>query len=91
MTHVHVDKHGASQVAHDLMHVNQNLRSILRIKDNRLNVRVDLAPLFGPIRANFVRPMDKTAFKRFRPSHVGSHKGESSINVTRVKSRVRCA
>lgn len=91
MTNVLVGKHRTSQVAYDQMHVNQNLRSILAIKGNRLNVWVDLAPLFGPIRANFVRPLDKTAFKGFRPSHVGSHEGESSTNVTRVKSRVRRA
>ena len=88
MTNVLVAKHGTRQVAHDLMHVDQNLRSILGIKGNRLNVWVDFAPLFGPIRADFFRPMDKTAFERFRPRHVDSHEGEGSINVTRVKSRV---
>ena len=91
MTDVFVGKHGTSQVAYDLMHVDENLRSILGIKGNRLNMRVDLAPLLAPIRADFVRSLDKTAFKRFRPSHVGSHEGESGTNVTCVKSCVRRA
>jgi len=63
-----VGKHRPSQVAHDLVHVNQNLRSILEIKGNRLNTWVNLTPLLGPIRADFVRSTDKTAFERFRLS-----------------------
>ncbi len=91
MTNVLVGEHRASQVAHDLMHVDQNLRSILVIKGNRLNVWIDLTPLFGPVGADLVMSMGKTAFKRLRPSHVGSHEGESSTNVTRVKGHIRCA
>ena len=34
---------------------------------------------------------DKTAFERFRPSHVRSHEGEGSVNVPRVEGRVGCA
>lgn len=90
MANVLVGKHGTSQVAHDLMHINKNLRSILGIKGDRLNVWINLAPLFGPVRADFVRPTDKTAFERFRPSHVGSHERKSYTNVTCVESCVRC-
>ena len=69
MTDVFVGKYSTRQVEHHLMHVNQNLRSIVGMKGKRLNVGVDLAPLFGPIRADFVSPTDTIAFKRFRPSH----------------------
>ncbi len=89
MANVLVGKHGTGQIAHDLMHINQNLRRVFGIKSGRLNLGVDLTPLFSPVRTNFIRPLYKTAFKRFRPSHVGSHEGESCVNVTRVKSRVR--
>ena len=91
MPNVLVGKHRTGHVAHDLMHFNQNLQSILGMKVNRLNVRVNLTPLLGPVRANFVRSTGKTAFERFRPSNVNSHKGERSTNVTRVEGRVRCA
>ena len=91
MTNVLVGKHRTNQVANDLMHVDQNLRIILGIKGNRLNAWINLTPLFGPVCADFVRPTDKTALKRFRPSHIGSHEGEGSTNVTPVESRIRCA
>src|SRR3546814_10161177 len=67
MANVFVGKHGASQAAHDLVHIDQDLRIGLWIKGNRLNVRVDLAPLFGPVRADFVGPADKAALEGFRP------------------------
>ena len=91
MTNVLVGKHGTCQIAHDLMHVDQNPRSVLGIKGDRLDMRVDLTPLLGPVRANFVRSVDKTAFERFRPCHVGSHEGESGTHVARVESCIRCA
>lgn len=91
VANVLVGKQGASQVAHDLMHVDKDLLSILRIKGNRLDVWINLSPLLGPIHADFFRPMDKTAFERLWPSHVDSHEGDSRINVTRVEGRIRGA
>src|SRR5690606_15861282 len=54
----------------------------------RLDVRVDLAPLVRPVRANFLGPTGKTTLKRLRPRHVGSHGGKGSVDVTRVEGRV---
>src|SRR5262245_30525705 len=91
MAYVLIGNHGSSQVTHDQMHIDQNAPGLLRVKGNRLDVRIDLAPLLRPVSPNFVRPTDKTAFERFRPSHVRSHEGKRDINLTRVKGRVRCA
>ena len=79
------------QIAHDLMHLDQDLPSILWVKGNRLDVSIDLAPLLCPVSADFFRPTDKTAFERSRLSHVGSHEGEGFINVSRVEGCIRCA
>lgn len=65
MTHVLRGKNCSSFVTHDLMHIDQNAPSLLRVKGNRLDVRIDLAPLLRPVSANFLGPTDKTAFKRF--------------------------
>ena len=91
MTDVFVDKHSPGQVAYHLMDIDQNLRSILPMEGNRFNVGVDLAPLFGPIGADGFRPMDKAAFERLRPAHIGSHEHESGTDVTRIEGCVRCA
>jgi hypothetical protein len=68
MAHVLIGKNCSRQVTHDLMHIDQNAPGLLRVKGNRFDVRIDLAPLLRPISANFFRPMDKTAFERFRLS-----------------------
>jgi hypothetical protein len=68
MTHVLIDKNCSSFVTHDLMHIDQNAPDLLRVKENRLDVRIDLAPLLRPVSANFFRSTDKTAFERFRLS-----------------------
>ena len=91
VANVFIGKHSSSQIAHELMHVDQDLPSILRVKGNRLDVWIDLAPLLRPVSADFFRPTDKTAFERFRPGHVRSHEGEGGVNVSRVEGRIRCA
>jgi hypothetical protein len=68
MAHVLIGKNCSSFVTHDLMHIDQNAPGLLRVKGNRLHVRIDLAPLLRPVSANFLGLMDKTAFERFRLS-----------------------
>jgi hypothetical protein len=68
MTHVLISKNCSSFVTHDLMHIDQNAPDLLRVKRNRLDVRIDLAPLLCPVSANFLGPADKTTFERFRLS-----------------------
>ena len=88
VANVLIGKHGSGQIAHDLMHLDQDLPSILRVKGNRLDVWIDLAPLLRPVSADFFRPTDKTAFERSRSNHVRSHEGKGSVNVSRVKGCV---
>jgi hypothetical protein len=85
MAHVFIGKNCSSFVAHDLMYIDQNAPSLLRVKGNWLDVRIDLPPLLRPVSANFLGPTDKTAFERFRPSYVRSHEGKGSVNVSRVE------
>jgi hypothetical protein len=91
VTDMLIGKHGSGQIAHDLMHLNQDLPSSLRVKSNRLDVWLDLAPLLRPVIADCFRPTDKNAFERLRSSYVGSHEGKGGINFTRVEGRVGCA
>ncbi len=88
MAHVFVAKNGAGQVAHDLMNIDQDTPGSIRIKGDRLHVRVNLAPLLRPVSADFFGPTDKTAFKRFRPGYVRGHGGKGGVDVPRVEGRV---
>ena len=47
MAHVLIGKNCSSQVAHDLMHIDQDLLGPLGVKRHRLHVWVDLAPLLS--------------------------------------------
>ena len=73
MAYVLIGKDCSSQVAHDLMHIDQNAPGLLRMKGNRLDVRIDLAPLLRPISANLFRSSDKAAFECFRPDNIRGH------------------
>ena len=86
-----VSKHASRQIAHDLMHLDQYPPGILRAKGNRFHVWTDLAPLLRPVGADFFVSTDKAAFERSRPSHVRSHEGEGSVDVSRVEGRIGCA
>jgi len=88
MAHVLIAEDGSSQVAHDLVDVDQDTPGILRVKGHWLYVRVDLAPLLRPVSANFLGPTDKSALERSRPSYVRGHGGECGVNVPRVEGRV---
>jgi hypothetical protein len=61
VANVLIGKHASGQIAHDLMHVHQNLPGILRMEGNWLDMSIDLAPLLRPVGADFFRPTDKTA------------------------------
>ena len=91
VTDVFVGNNGSGQVAHDLVHVDQNPPIILRVESYRLHVWVDLAPLLRPVGPDLFRATNKTALERSRPRHVRSHQSEGRANVPRVKGRVGCA
>ena len=91
MAHALIGNNCSSQVAHDLMHIDQNMLGPLRVKSHRLHMWVDLAPLLLPVSADLLMPTDKTTFERSRPSHVRCHEGEGGVNVPRVESRVGSA
>ena len=88
MTNALVGKNGSGPVADDLMHLDCDPFGILGVKNERLYMRVDLAPLLCPISADLIGATDKTAFERSGPSHVWRHEGEGRVNVPRVESRV---
>lgn len=91
VAYVLISKHSSSQTAHDLMHVDQQLPGLFRVKGNRLDMWIDLVPLLRPVGADFFRPTDETAFERLRPSDIDSHESEGGVDVARVESGVRCA
>jgi hypothetical protein len=73
MTNVFIGYNGSDHVTNDLMHFYQDSIDVLRVKCNRLHVRIDLAPLLCPVSANLFRPLYKAPFERSRPSHIWSH------------------
>src|ERR1700758_4704011 len=88
MSNVLIGQNGSCKVAHHLMHVHQDVPGILMMEGYRLNVRIDFAPLLRPVGADFFRPVDKAAFERPRPLHVGGHEGERGVNVARIEGHV---
>lgn len=88
MTNAIIGKKGSCHVAHDLMHFDQDSSGILRVKRQRLDMWVDLAPLLRPVSTDLFRSADKAPFERSRPSHIRRHEGEGGINVPRVESRI---
>lgn len=86
MAHVLIGKNCSSQVAHDLMHLDQDMLGPVRVKSHRLHMWVDLAPLLSPVSTDLLVSTDGTAFERSRPSHVRTHKGEGSVNVRALKA-----
>jgi hypothetical protein len=49
VSNVLIGKHSPSQIAHDLMHLDQDLPNILWVKGNRLDVSINLTPLLCPV------------------------------------------
>jgi hypothetical protein len=90
MDHALIGRNFSSQVAHNLMHIDQDMLGPLGVKRHRLHVWVDLAPLLPPVSADLLMPTDETAFERSRPSHVRSHEGKGSVNIPRVEGLVGC-
>jgi hypothetical protein len=91
MPHVLIGQNRSCQVAHYLMHVDQNAPGFLRVEGHWLYVPINLAPLLHPVGADLFRSTDKTTFERSGPLHVGSHENKGSVDVSRVEGRVGCA
>lgn len=51
MPHAFIGKKGFKQVAHDLMHLDHDPSVILHVKNQRLHMRINLAPLLRPVSA----------------------------------------
>ena len=86
MTNTLIGKDGSSHVTHDLMHLDQYLTRVLRMKRQRRHMRVNLAPLLSPVSADLLGSANITAFERSRPSYVRRHDVEGSVNVPRIES-----
>jgi hypothetical protein len=78
---------GSRQVAHDLMHFDQDLPGVVLVERNRFHMPINFAPLLCPVGADFFRSVDE-AVERPWSLHVGSHEGQGGINVARVENRV---
>ena len=51
---VFITQNGPVQVAHDLMHIDQDSPSTLWIEGNRFDVRVNLGPLLRPVSSDLM-------------------------------------
>ena len=88
MTDVHIGKDGSGQVTHDLVHVDQNTAVALAMKGNRLDARIDLGPLLGPVVPDRLMTPDGAAFESLRPGYVLSHRRKGGVNVPRVEGLI---
>ena len=91
MTDVLISKYGSSQIAHDLVYLDQDASRIFRVEGNWLNMRVNLAPLLIPISADGLLALNEAAFERSWPNYVGSHQDEGCVGVSGVECRIGCA
>ena len=88
MTEVHIGENGPGQIAHDLMHLDQNTPVTLPMEGYRLDTRINLGPLLRPVGPDRLVTTDKTAFEGFWPRHVRSHRRKGSVNVPRAEGRI---
>jgi hypothetical protein len=91
VANVFITKYSPSQVAHDLMHIDQDSPRTLWMEGNRLDVRVNLGPLIRPVSSDIMMTANDAPLKRPRPCHVRSHSGEGGGEVPRIKRSVRRA
>jgi hypothetical protein len=69
--HVLIGRHGSSQIAHHLMHVDQNAPGVIRVEGHWLHVRIHLAPLLRPVSTDCFGSEDKAAFEGSGPLQSG--------------------
>lgn len=91
MPYTPLGKSGASEVAHELMHLNHDASVVFKVKRQRFHLRVNLAPLFFPISAHLLRAANKAAFERPWPGDVRCHEGDGGGDVPRIEGRIGCA
>src|SRR3546814_1149499 len=60
MTHAFICDNGPRHVTNDLVHIDQHPTGTVRMKNNRLHMRIDFAPLLCPVSANLFMPSDET-------------------------------
>ena len=73
MTDMLVCHNGSAQVAHHLMHIDQDRPSIAFVKSHRFYLRVYLAPLRCPVCTDLFRPHNETTLERSWPGHIKGH------------------
>jgi hypothetical protein len=64
VANVFITKNGPVQVAHDLMHIDQDSPSSLWMEGNRLDVRVNLGPLLRPVSSDIMMTANDAPLKR---------------------------
>ena len=83
VAHAFITENGPVQVADDLMHIDQDSPGTLGMEGNRLDVRVNLGPLLGPVSADFMMTANEAPLERPRPRNVRGHGGEGGVEVPR--------
>jgi hypothetical protein len=72
MANVVIGNNGSGHVTYDLMHNYQNSIAVLRVKFNRLDVRIDLAPLLFPVCANLIQTKVQRRVAEYPPLDRGA-------------------
>ncbi|MBN8421151.1 MAG: hypothetical protein J0L73_19705 [Verrucomicrobia bacterium] len=67
-----IGKQDTGPVVHDLMHLDLDAPIVLRVKSQRLHMRIDLAPLLQPVTAHLCKPTDKPPLNAYGQAVSGS-------------------
>src|SRR5579863_601579 len=79
--HHSVHEHFSGEIAHDLMNAYRDPAIAILVEARRIDMRIDHAPLPGPIRADAFMAVDYAALHAIGPDNIGLHRGQSAVEV----------
>ncbi len=88
VTDLFITKNGSVSVAHHLMDLDQNATFSIGLKRDRLDMRIDLGPLFCPVGTDRIVTTNDASLEGARPCDIRGHGGECGCKVARVKRGV---
>ena len=83
-----VEQHLTRPIVHDLVNAYSDASGFVWGKAHRVYVRIDHAPLAGPVGTYAIMAMDDAALHAIGPDHVGTHRGQGAVEVPCVEGGV---
>jgi hypothetical protein len=76
------------EFANDLVDADDHMARTVEPEADRIYVRIDHAPLPGPVLANAFVAVNRAAFHTVGPFHIGSHGGQRALQVAGIECGV---